>query len=132
MHLLDARSVNARRRIHPRVGAELGITEAEQSATPASPAAGPASSAHPPPEIIMQAKTLIAAAVLGIAGNAAFAQEAGSDAWMAIASTRTVAEVQAELRQARASGEIAAIGREAHDFSAASAPSVVRLVTSAR
>jgi hypothetical protein len=54
-------------------------------------------------EFVMQAKTLIAAA-LAFAGTAAFAQEATSDAWMAAAATKSRAEVAAELQQARATG----------------------------
>ena len=46
------------------------------------------------------------AAVAAFAGTAAFAQEATSDAWMNAASTKTRAEVQAELQQARADGSI--------------------------
>jgi hypothetical protein len=53
----------------------------------------------------MQAKTLIAAVTLALIGAApAFAQEATSDAWMDIASSKSRAEVQTELQQARASG----------------------------
>ncbi len=46
------------------------------------------------------------AAVAAFSGTAAFAQEATSDAWMNAASTKTRAEVQAELQQARADGSI--------------------------
>ena len=46
------------------------------------------------------------AAVAAFSGAAAFAQEATSDAWMNAASTKTRAEVQAELQQARADGSI--------------------------
>lgn len=46
------------------------------------------------------------AAVAAFAGTAAFAQEATSDAWMNSASTKTRADVQAELQQARADGSI--------------------------
>ena len=46
------------------------------------------------------------AAVAAFAGTAAFAQEATSDAWMNAASTKTRAEVQAELARARAAGEL--------------------------
>lgn len=46
------------------------------------------------------------AAVAAFAGTAAFAQEATSDAWMNAASTKTRAEVHAELQQARADGSI--------------------------
>ena len=52
----------------------------------------------------MQAKTLIVPFALAIAAAGAFAQEATSDAWMAAASTKSRAEVQTELQQARASG----------------------------
>lgn len=52
----------------------------------------------------MQVKTLIAAAALAFVGATAFAQEATSDDWKAIASSKSRAEVQAELQQARASG----------------------------
>ncbi|GAB4117835.1 MAG: hypothetical protein Fur0014_19260 [Rubrivivax sp.] len=52
----------------------------------------------------MQAKTLIVPVALAFAAAGAFAQEASSDAWMAATSTKSRAEVQAELQQARASG----------------------------
>ena len=45
----------------------------------------------------MNAKQLIAVSALAFLGaNAAFAQEATSDAWMKVASTKSRAEVQAE------------------------------------
>jgi Zn-dependent M32 family carboxypeptidase len=46
---------------------------------------------------------IVAASALAFAGTA-FAQEAGSDTWMNAASSKSRAEVQAELQQARASG----------------------------
>jgi Zn-dependent M32 family carboxypeptidase len=52
----------------------------------------------------MQVKTFIAAAALAFVGASAFAQEATSDAWMGAAATKSRAEVQAELQQARATG----------------------------
>lgn len=52
----------------------------------------------------MQAKSLIAALALSAVAAGAFAQEATSDDWKAVASTKSRAEVQAELQQARATG----------------------------
>ena len=52
----------------------------------------------------MQVKTFIAAAALAFVGATAFAQEATSDAWMNANTTKSRAEVNAELQQARASG----------------------------
>ena len=46
------------------------------------------------------------AAVAAFSGTAAFAQEATSDAWMNAASTKSRADVTAELQQARADGSI--------------------------
>lgn len=51
----------------------------------------------------MKTSSLIAVVALAFAGSA-FAQEATSDAWMNAAATKSRAEVQAELQQARASG----------------------------
>ena len=51
----------------------------------------------------MKTYALIAAVALTLAGSA-FAQEATSDAWMGAAATKSRAEVQAELQQARATG----------------------------
>lgn len=51
----------------------------------------------------MKTHSLIAAVALAFAGSA-FAQEATSDAWMGAAATKSRAEVNAELQQARASG----------------------------
>ncbi len=51
----------------------------------------------------MKTSSLIAAVALAFAGSS-FAQEATSDAWMGAAATKSRAEVQAELQQARASG----------------------------
>lgn len=53
----------------------------------------------------MNTRTLIAIASFAIAGSA-FAQEASSDAWMNAASTKSRAQVQAELKQARADGSM--------------------------
>jgi hypothetical protein len=52
------------------------------------------------------ARTLIAAAIAIAAVGPVAAQEADSDAWMTIQSTKTHAQVQAELAQARADGSI--------------------------
>jgi uncharacterized protein YdbL (DUF1318 family) len=58
-------------------------------------------------EIVMQTKSLIAAVAFAVIGTTpAFAQEATSDAWMAAAATKSRAEVQAELQQARTSGQM--------------------------
>lgn len=51
----------------------------------------------------MKTSSLIAIVALAFAGSA-FAQEATSDAWMGAAATKSRADVQAELQQARASG----------------------------
>jgi lipopolysaccharide export system protein LptA len=49
----------------------------------------------------MNAKQLIAVSAIALLGaNAAFAQEATSDAWMKVASTKSRAEVQAETAAA--------------------------------
>jgi uncharacterized protein YdbL (DUF1318 family) len=50
--------------------------------------------------------TTLALALLG--SGAAFAQEASSDAWMQAAATKSRAQVQAELQQARKDGTIRA------------------------
>ena len=65
----------------------------------------------------MNAKQVIAVSALALLGaNTAFAQEASSDAWMKVASTKSRAEVQAEvaatdldgmLREGRALAKIA-------------------------
>lgn len=59
----------------------------------------------------MNTRTLIALATFAIAASAgnAFAQEATSDAWMNVVSTKTTAQVAAELKQARADGSIKAV-----------------------
>jgi len=51
-------------------------------------------------------RTLIAAVFAIAAVGPVAAQEADSDAWMTIQSTKTHAQVQAELAQARADGSI--------------------------
>ncbi len=58
----------------------------------------------------MNTRTLIAIATFALAAGSgsAFAQEAGSDAWMNAATGKTRAEVMAELKQARADGSIRA------------------------
>lgn len=58
----------------------------------------------------MNTRTLIALATFALAAGtgSAFAQEAGSDAWMNAQSGKTRAEVMAELKQARADGSIRA------------------------
>ena len=49
----------------------------------------------------MNAKQVIAVSALAFLGaNAAFAQEASSDAWMQVASTKSRADVQSEVDQA--------------------------------
>jgi len=56
------------------------------------------------------ATTLIASVALAFAAvGSAVAQEAGSDAWMNAASTKSRAQVQTELAQARADGSIKAV-----------------------
>lgn len=52
----------------------------------------------------MQTKSLIAALALSAIAAGAFAQEATADDWKATAGTKSRAEVQAELQQARATG----------------------------
>lgn len=54
----------------------------------------------------MNKTATLAALALVFAAGSALAQEAGSDAWMNIHSTKTRAQVQAELVQARADGSI--------------------------
>jgi hypothetical protein len=61
----------------------------------------------------MNAKQLIAVAVAAIAAQGAFAQEASSDAWMQVASTKSRAEVQA---QAGSAASIVVSGGEATVF----------------
>jgi len=51
-------------------------------------------------------RTLLAAALAIAAVGPVAAQEADSDAWMNVTSTKTRAQVQAELTQARADGSI--------------------------
>lgn len=60
----------------------------------------------------MNTRSLLAIVTFAIAGasGTAFAQEATSDAWMNAASTKTRADVLAELKQARADGSIKAGG----------------------
>jgi hypothetical protein len=60
----------------------------------------------------MNAKQLIALSAVFFFGQAAFAQEASSDAWMHVASTKSRAEVQAEAVKGRAAS-IQASGGEA-------------------
>lgn len=57
----------------------------------------------------MTRQLILAAALL--TGTAAFAQEATPDNWLNAASTRSVAEVRAELAQARRDGTIDAWSR---------------------
>ena len=59
----------------------------------------------------MNTRTLISLATFALAASAgsAFAQEATSDAWMNAVSTKTRAQVMAELKQARADGSIKAV-----------------------
>lgn len=61
--------------------------------------------------LTMNTRTLLALATVAFAAasGSAFAQEAGSDAWMNAASTKTRAEVSAELAAARADGSIKAV-----------------------
>lgn len=54
----------------------------------------------------MNAKTTLLALALAVTGSAAFAQEATSDDWMNAAATKTRAQVQSELAQARKDGTI--------------------------
>jgi len=70
------------------------------------------------------AKTLIAVAFSFAAIGSAVAKEATSDAWMNIDSSKSRAQVQAELAQARADGSIRA-------FSAGYIPSVASSKTRA-
>lgn len=60
----------------------------------------------------MNARTLIALATFAVAASAgnAFAQEATPDGWSDVVSTKTRAQVMAELKQARADGSIKAGG----------------------
>ena len=59
----------------------------------------------------MNAKQLIAVSAIAFLGtNAAFAQEATSDSWQKVASTKSRAEVQAEVAKARAEGVILSAG----------------------
>lgn len=55
----------------------------------------------------MNTRTLIALATLAFTG-AAFAQEATSDEWMNVVSSKSRSQVLAELAQAQADGSIAA------------------------
>ena len=59
----------------------------------------------------MNTRNILALATFAIAAasGSAFAQEATSDAWMNAASTKTRADVMAELKQARADGSIKAV-----------------------
>jgi len=58
----------------------------------------------------MNTRTIIASAVFAFAASgAALAQEATSDQWMNVAATKSVAQVHAELLQARADGSIKAV-----------------------
>jgi hypothetical protein len=67
---------------------------------------------HAAKDLIMNARTLIALATFAIAASAgtAFAQEATPDSWGEVASTKSRAQVLAELKQARADGSIKAGG----------------------
>ena len=56
----------------------------------------------------MNSKQLFAAAAFALIGSTAFAQEATSDAWMNVASTKSTAQVAAELAQAKQDGSIKA------------------------
>jgi hypothetical protein len=59
----------------------------------------------------MNTRTVIASVALAfVAAGSAVAQEAGSDDWMNASATKTRAQVQAELAQARADGSIKAYG----------------------
>ena len=71
----------------------------------------------------MNTRTLIALATFAVAGSA-FAQEATSDAWTNIESTKTRAQVMVELKQARADGSIKSV-------SAGYVPSIVSQKTRA-
>lgn len=58
----------------------------------------------------MNTRNILAIATFALAaGGSAFAQEATSDAWMDAASTKSRADVMAELKQARADGSIRAV-----------------------
>ena len=58
-------------------------------------------------DIIMNRKTLITATAFALLGaTSAFAQEATSDTWQQVQATKSRAEVQAELLQARKDGSI--------------------------
>lgn len=59
----------------------------------------------------MNTRNILALATfaLAAASGSAFAQEATSDAWMNASSTKTRADVVAELKQARADGSIKAV-----------------------
>ena len=54
----------------------------------------------------MQAKRLIALSIAALGLSTAFAQEATPDDWIHTPSSRTRAEVRAELERARANGEL--------------------------
>jgi hypothetical protein len=54
----------------------------------------------------MNTTSLIASLALVFAAGSALAQEAGSDNWMNAGATKSRAQVQAELAQARADGSI--------------------------
>lgn len=54
----------------------------------------------------MKTTSLIASLALVFAAGSALAQEATSDAWMNASATKSRAQVQAELAQARADGSI--------------------------
>jgi hypothetical protein len=61
--------------------------------------------------IMNTAKTLIAIAISCSAIGSAVAQEAGSDAWMNAQGSKSRAQVQAELAQARTDGSLRTYGR---------------------
>ena len=58
----------------------------------------------------MNVKHVIALSFVAFATQAAFAQEASSDAWQKAQSTKSRAEVQAEVTQARADGVVLSAG----------------------
>jgi hypothetical protein len=54
----------------------------------------------------MNRKQLISAIAFAVVGASAFAQEAGSDAWMQATASKSFEQVRAELVQARKDGTI--------------------------
>lgn len=67
--------------------------------------------------------TVAATVLLGTSGSS-WAQEAESDAWMHLESSRPRAEVRAELLAARASGELDRISAEAAIFEDPGLPAI--------